>query len=210
MKEDGVTIPPEPVYKRIMDYGVGSIALVIFSPVVVPALIASAIVHESNPVFKQERIGKGGKPFTIYKIKTMRDAFDSASGVELSKDARTTRLGLLLRKTKIDELPQLVNVVKGEMSLVGPRPYISENEAAHDKLRQSVKPGMTGLQQITGGNALTYEERLKLDHQYIKRRNLFFDVAMCIGTLGAIFRQRNEPHFNDDIDTPKDDNRPEP
>jgi lipopolysaccharide/colanic/teichoic acid biosynthesis glycosyltransferase len=162
--------------------------------------MASAIVHLSNPVFMQERIGKDGKLFTLYKIKTMRDAFDSMTGRPLPPKERTTRFGEFLRKTKCDELLQLINVLKGDMSLVGPRPYLPENETAHNPIRQEVKPGITGLQQIKGGNSLSYEFRLQVDIQYVRNRNFFLDLGILFATIPALFKQRNEPHFGKDTD----------
>ena len=136
----------------------------------------------------------------------MRDAFDSATGHPLSQEERTTKLGLKLRKYKIDELPQFWNIVKGDMSLVGPRPYTPGNPVANDKKRQEVKPGITGLQQVFGGNNLTYEERLKLDHRYVDIRNLMTDLGICFATVGAIIRQRNEKHYGSDQDPPSPSN----
>lgn len=185
-----------------MDYALALLGLcfvLLASPIFIPLFLASWVVHKSFPIFTQSRIGKDGHIFTIYKLKTMLDATNPHTGELLTADERTTRLGLLLRKSKLDELPQIINVLKGDMSFVGPRPLIPDNETAHDPIRQTVKPGITGLQQITGGNQLSYETRLELDHKYVRRQSLRYDVKLLFSTPGAILKQRSEPHFNTDL-----------
>jgi len=144
-------------------------------------------------LFKQERAGKGGRPFVLYKFRTMRreaDPFGPSPKGE--KDPRLTPIGRWLRATSLDELPQLWNVLKGEMSLVGPRPlYVAQAQEWTERQRRrlEVKPGMTGLAQVRGRGSLTIEEKLELDVQYVERQGLGFDARILLATVGQVFRR---------------------
>lgn len=198
--------------KRTMDI-VLSLALIIFA---IPLLLLLGLLVRSTSAgpafFRQGRLGRDKQPFTMLKLRTMRidnddrihreyvasllsaDGAATAAGNGLFKldgDPRVTRLGAWLRRTSLDELPQLVNVLRGEMSLVGPRPVLPWEAQLFDELYQqrfAVKPGMTGLWQVSGRSRLTMRNALELDVEYVARRNFFFDVAILARTLPAVFR----------------------
>ena len=198
--------------KRTMDV-VLSLALIIIA---MPLLLLLGLLVRSTSAgpafFRQGRLGRDKQPFTMLKLRTMRidnddrihreyvasllsaDRAATAAGnglFKLNADPRVTRLGAWLRRTSLDELPQLVNVLRGEMSLVGPRPVLPWEAQLFDELYQqrfAVKPGMTGLWQVSGRSRLTMRNALELDVEYVARRNFFFDVAILARTLPAVFR----------------------
>ncbi|ARN56832.1 sugar transferase [Sedimentisphaera salicampi] len=177
--------------KRLIDLLASLAALLLLWPVIL--LIAAAVRLESrgNPFFLQERAGKNAKPFTMIKFRTMRADVDPfGNSPKTSDDPRVTRTGRFLRETSLDELPQLVNVLKGDMSLVGPRPlYVSQIAEWNDrqKRRLEAKPGITGLAQISGRGSLTIEEKLELDVQYIETRGLITDLKILLRTFAGVF-----------------------
>lgn len=186
--------------KRSFDIAVAGAGLVLGAPIVLPVAVTMAFITKSSPLFVQERIGQHGKPFKIFKIKTMRDAFNDA-GEPLPDEQRVSRVGAFLRKTRLDEIPQFFNVLKGDMSLVGPRPIRAIWETAADPVRQSVKPGLTGLYQISGANSLTREKMVALDHAYIDTmrekgavKGLFYDIGIFLKTPLALVKHRSAPH----------------
>lgn len=174
--------------KRIFDILVSFVLLLLMSPVMLGAALLIRIRMGSPVLFVQERPGLHARPFRIYKFRTMIDKRD-LSGNLLSDEERLTGTGALLRKCSIDELPQLFNVLNGDMSLVGPRPllmkylpYFTETE----KARFRVRPGITGLAQISGRNALPWNERLVLDVDYVKNRSFRLDMVILIRTLRKV------------------------
>lgn len=179
--------------KRYFDIAVSSIGIAALTLPVLGVAFAMAATYRQAPFFCQKRVGQHGTSFNIIKIRTMKDAFNEA-GHPLPDDLRTAALGNFLRKTKIDELPQLINVLKGEMSLVGPRPIRDIYSIATDAVRCSVQPGMTGLSQISGGNSLTTTKVLELDKKYIKEQSFGLDLSIIIKTPYSIFKQRKAPH----------------
>lgn len=164
-------------------------------------IIAVLIKLDSKgPVFfLQERLGKNGEVFKIYKFRTMvENAEDKGSGLSVKKnDLRITRAGNILRKTSIDELPQLFNVLKGEMSLVGPRPpvpyfpYKYSDYSDKQKLRFNVKPGITGYAQVNGRNKLSWDERIEYDVKYVINYNFLFDIKILFMTFKNIITNNN-------------------
>ncbi len=176
--------------KRVLDVAVAGPLLVVTAPV--QAAVAAAVaVRLGRPVlFRQERPGLGGRPFTILKFRTMLPV-DAATG-RVDDASRMTRLGRFLRATSLDELPTLVNVVRGDMSLVGPRPllmaYLPRYSATQAR-RHEVRPGLTGLAQVSGRNALGWDERLALDVEYVDRRCLRLDFAILLRTVRAVLRR---------------------
>jgi undecaprenyl phosphate N,N'-diacetylbacillosamine 1-phosphate transferase len=177
--------------KRAIDTSVSLTALVVFSPAL--ALIAIAIRLDSSGsiFFKQQRLGRGGRPFTLYKFRTMvMDAPDirnhDGSTFNSAFDARVTRLGRFLRRASLDELPQLFNVLTGEMSIVGPRPDLVDQSRFYSPAqwrRSVVKPGITGLAQICGRNAIRWAERTQIDLEYVRHQSLLVDLRIIWQTI---------------------------
>ena len=177
--------------KRVFDVVVSATALVVLAPVM--GLIALAVWRTmGRPVlFRQARPGLHGKPFVMYKFRTMRDLRD-AGGNLLPDEARLTPFGRWLRATSLDELPELVNVLRGEMSLVGPRPLLMEyleRYTPEQARRHEVKPGITGWAQIHGRNNLSWEERLRLDVWYVDHWSLWLDLKILWRTLWMVLRR---------------------
>lgn len=176
--------------KRIFDFIVALTVLLIFSPVML--VVAACIsVNLGRPVmFRQIRPGYQGKPFRIYKFRTMTDQRDDAG--ELLPDAlRLTSFGRFLRKTSVDELPQLLNVLKGDLSLVGPRPLLMQylERYTHEQARRhEVKPGITGWAQVNGRNAISWEEKFKLDVWYVDNRSFWLDLKILWMTVRKVLR----------------------
>lgn len=188
----------KPVYqavKRLFDVVVSALALLILG---IPMLLLMPVIRADSPgpaIFRQERLGKDGKPFIIYKYRTMQmDAERDGPQWARAHDVRCTKLGRLLRRGHIDELPQLVNVLRGEMSLVGPRPERAcfyqefERYIRGFSQRLQVTPGITGWAQINGGYELLPEEKILFDMEYIRHRSVMFDIRCLLGTVRVVFR----------------------
>ena len=184
------------VLKNIIDRSLAGIGLLILSPVIL-ALACLIQMRLGKPVlFRQTRIGHGDKPFTFLKFRTMTDARDSR-GILLPDEPRLTALGRFLRASSLDELPQLWNVLKGNMSLVGPRPLLPEYLArynTHQRRRHEVKPGITGWAQVNGRNALTWEEKFDLDVWYVDHCSLWLDVKILWLTLLKVLHRDGISH----------------
>lgn len=177
--------------KRLFDIVVSGILLVLFLPVM--ACVAIAIRRDSpGPIiYKQTRVGRGRQLFGIYKFRSMVTDADKIGGYSSAKgDARVTKVGRFIRKTSLDELPQLINVLKGEMSLVGPRPDVPAQEAQYTPedwtKRHSVRPGITGLAQATVRSAATPEDRTRLDLEYVDTTSLAKDFAILLQTVRQV------------------------
>ncbi|KWU59156.1 sugar transferase [Priestia megaterium] len=179
--------------KRMVDIVISFVALVVLLPVILLFALIVMIETPGSPFFLQERLGKNGRPFTIMKLRSMySDAEKNGAQWAVKNDSRVTKVGKLIRQTRIDELPQLWNVLKGDMSIVGPRPeravFIEEFQKTVPAFSQrlAVKPGLTGWAQINGGYELTPAEKLELDLYYIHHTNIRFDVKIMIKTLRVI------------------------
>lgn len=182
--------------KRLFDVTVSGVLMIVLLPIMAAIAILIRLESSGNAVFKQKRIGKDGKVFEIYKFRTMvNNAEKIGKGlfIENEEDTRITRTGKILRSTSLDELPQLINVLKGEMSIVGPRPPVVyhpyngyENYPEKYKKRFTMRPGITGLAQVKIRNSGTWEERIKVDIQYIKRFSLGLDMVILIRTAQAM------------------------
>lgn len=183
--------PGVPVRKRLFDLALTVPGLVVISPLL---LIIALLVRwrlGSPVLFRQVRPGYQGKPFTLYKFRTMTDARD-AEGNLLPDEVRLTRLGRFLRALSLDELPELFNVLRGEMSLVGPRPLLMqylERYTPEQARRHEVLPGMTGWAQIHGRNVLSWEERFRLDVWYVDHWSLWLDVKILLITLWKVLKR---------------------
>jgi lipopolysaccharide/colanic/teichoic acid biosynthesis glycosyltransferase len=193
--------------KRGLDLGVSAISL--FALAIPFAAIALAIkLDDCGPVFfRQERIGKGGRVFRVWKFRTMIvDAASQGLGNTVaSDDDRITRVGRLLRKFGVDELPQILNVLSGEMSLVGPRPtlaYQVEHYDATQRRRLEVRPGITSLAVVSGRNALSWNERIELDVWYIDRWSLGLDAKIMLRTLWCVLVTREGLYGKDGVNDP--------
>lgn len=178
--------------KRIMDFFLSFCALVVLSPVLLILTAIGAIVMKGNPFFVQERPGKNEKIFRLIKFRTMTCEKDK-DGKLLPDDKRLTGYGRLLRTTSLDELPELINILKGDMSIVGPRPLLPEYLPYYTKKehqRHSVRPGLTGLAQINGRNAIgSWEERFAYDLKYVEQCSLRLDIKILFGTVYKVLKR---------------------
>ena len=181
--------------KRIFDIGTSLLAIAVLLPVFVVISIAIKLSGKGPAIFRQERAGKNGKPFIFYKFRTMRvDVEPFGSSPKTSDDPRLTRVGKLLREYSLDELPQLFNILKGDMSIIGPRPLYVSQMAEWDerqKKRLLVKPGLTGLAQISGRGQLTREEKLELDVKYVETAGFLTDIKIILATIAQVFGRKN-------------------
>lgn len=180
-------------FKRVMDFTLSLIALICLSPILLVLTVAGAIVMKGNPFFTQQRPGKDEKIFKLLKFRTMTNQKDK-DGNLLPDDKRLTGYGKFLRATSLDELPELINILKGDMSIVGPRPllvrylpYYTERE----RKRHSVRPGLTGYSQVHGRNALNWEERFEQDVKYAEHITFFGDIKIILDTVKAVFVHEN-------------------
>lgn len=177
--------------KRILDFTLSLLALIVLSPVMIVLYILVRIKLGNPVVFKQMRPGKDEKIFELYKFRTMTDEKDE-DGNLLPDEVRLTKFGKFLRSTSLDELPELINIIKGDMAIVGPRPLLVQylefyNE--EQKHRHDVRPGLTGLAQVSGRNSLTWEEKFKQDIEYINHLTFVNDVKIIFMTIGKVFKR---------------------
>jgi len=174
--------------KRILDLGLGTLMFLVFSPVFLVLTLLLSLYFKGNPFFFQLRPGKSGKIFSIIKFKTMSDLKDQ-NGDLLSDAERLSRLGKMVRFTSLDELPQLINVLKGDMSLVGPRPLLVEYLPlySHEQGRRHlVRPGVTGWAQINGRNAVSWTAKFEMDVWYVDNLTFILDLKILFKTLGNV------------------------
>ena len=193
--------------KRLLDISVAVVALMLLSPLLLAVVLAVKVSSRGPLIFRQERVGQGARMFRCFKFRTMVANAEQvllsdpamlaeyAVGWKLERDPRITKVGAFLRKTSLDELPQLINVIKGEMSIVGPRPIQGAELREHYGPLEaaafcSVKPGLTGLWQVSGRSALTYEERVALELGYVDRQGFWLDLAIVFRTVPAILLRR--------------------
>ncbi|MBT1688319.1 sugar transferase [Dawidia soli] len=178
------------VFKPLFDFCVAFVALLLTSPLILGAMLALAIVNRGHIWFLQPRPGKDGKIFTVIKFKTMTDARD-AQGVLLPDSDRLTAAGRFIRKTSLDELPQLINVVKGDMSLVGPRPLLVEylpRYSAEQARRHDVRPGITGWAQVNGRNAISWKQKFTYDVWYVDNLSAALDIKILFLTIMKVLK----------------------
>ncbi|MDO5092996.1 MAG: sugar transferase [Propionibacteriaceae bacterium] len=179
---------PYDVLKRILDVLVAGVALVILAPIQLTVALLVRRNLGSPVLFKQERPGRYGRPFMMYKFRTMKDP---APGLTSDED-RLTPFGARLRSTSLDELPELINVLKGDMSLVGPRPLLPQYLPLYtpkQSRRHEVRPGVTGLAQVKGRNAMPWAERLAWDVHYVDNRSLKLDAEILFDTVTVVFKR---------------------
>ena len=195
-------LPPKkrtgiPASKRIMDLALTIPGLLVLSPVLLIIAVLVAVYHGTPVLFRQRRPGLREKPFWIYKFRSMTDARDNEGNL-LPDSERITRLGQFLRTSSLDELPEIFNVLKGEMSWVGPRPLLMqylERYSPEQRRRHEVLPGITGWAQINGRNALTWEDKFTLDVWYVDHWSLGLDIKIILTTVEKVLRREgiNQP-----------------
>jgi lipopolysaccharide/colanic/teichoic acid biosynthesis glycosyltransferase len=176
------------VTRRLVDVVVSSVALVVTAPVMLAAMVAIRLESPGHPIYRQRRVGRDGTEFDMLKLRTMVSGAEAiGAGLAVNEgDARITRVGRLLRRWSIDELPNLVNVLRGEMSLIGPRPTIQVQVAQYTERqrgRLAIKPGLTGWAQIHGRTSLPWHERIELDLWYVEHRKLRTDLVIVWQTV---------------------------
>jgi lipopolysaccharide/colanic/teichoic acid biosynthesis glycosyltransferase len=203
---DEVQPGPTPAVKRVLDITVAGLALALLWPIWLLTIGLIKLDSPGQTLIKQKRVGLGGRPFTFYKFRTMvagggDDIADRIPQGDLSqrllsprgRNPSVTSFGWVLRNTTMDELPQLLNVVKGDMSLVGPRPDIPEivdRWPPHFRQRHRVKPGLTGLAQVNGRSDLTHSEKVRYDLIYVRRHPISLDVAILLRTVALVFNKK--------------------
>jgi len=181
------------VIRRALDVLVASSVLVLASPLLALAAIAIRLESRGPAIYRQRRVGQDGREFDVLKLRTMvAGAERMGAGLAVDEgDSRITRVGALLRRSSLDELPNLVNVIRGEMSLIGPRPTVPSQVALYDERqrgRLAIKPGLTGPMQVYGRSELTFEERLAMERDYLDNLSLGGDLAILLRTPLAILR----------------------
>ena len=183
-------------FKRFLDFIFSLMALIVLSPILIILIIIGAIAMKGNPFFVQSRPGKKGndgqeKIFKLIKFRTMSNAKDKEGNL-LPDDVRLNKYGKFLRSTSLDELPELINILKGDMSIVGPRPLLVKYIPRYtetQRRRHDVRPGLTGYAQINGRNAISWEERFAYDVEYVDRITFIGDVKIILGTVKAVFKR---------------------
>ena len=185
-------------FKRLIDFWLSAIALIVLSPVLLILIIVGAIVMKGNPFFVQPRPGKKGKDgkekiFNLIKFRTMSNAKDK-DGNLLPDEQRLGKYGLWLRSTSLDELPELINIFLGQLAIVGPRPLVIQYLPYYTELekeRHSVRPGLTGLAQVNGRNSLIWEEKFEFDLQYVRNISFVLDIKIVLKTIKTVFKREN-------------------
>ncbi len=177
--------------RRAIDVVGGTLALVAAAPVIAVAMLAIRLESRGHPIYRQRRVGKDGASFDLLKLRTMVDGAEHiGAGLAINEnDSRVTRVGALLRRTSLDELPNLLNVVRGELSLIGPRPTIPVQVAQYtdrQRGRLAVRPGITGWAQVNGRASLPWSERIELDLYYIEHRSLALDLRILRRTFAIV------------------------
>ncbi len=179
--------------KRALDVALAAAGLLLGGPVLLAAMAAIRLESPGHPIYRQRRIGRDGRPFDLLKLRTMvHGAEHQGAGMAVNEgDPRITRVGAFLRRTSLDELPNLVNVLRGEMSIVGPRPTIPvqvEQYTERQRGRLAVRPGITGWAQVNGRASLPWDERIELDLWYVEHRSLALDLRILGRTLKILLR----------------------
>jgi lipopolysaccharide/colanic/teichoic acid biosynthesis glycosyltransferase len=185
--------PLSAIVRRLLDILLSAAALVLTAPLLLAAVIAIKLESRGPALYRQRRSGLDGRPFDMLKLRTMVDGAEHiGAGLAVNaNDSRITRVGALLRRSSLDELPNLLNVLRGEMSLVGPRPTLPAQVAQYtprQRLRLSVKPGITGWAQINGRASLPWSERIELDLHYVEHRSLLLDLQILARTPALVLR----------------------
>ena len=178
--------------RRAIDIVGGCLALLVAAPLIALAMLAIRIESRGHPIYRQRRVGRDGRPFALFKLRTMVDGAEHiGAGLAINEDdPRVTRVGAFLRRTSLDELPNLLNVVRGDMSFIGPRPTIPVQVAQYtdrQRGRLAIRPGITGWAQVNGRASLPWSERIELDLHYIEHRSLALDLRILWRTVTIVF-----------------------
>lgn len=192
----------EKFLKRCLDFVLSFCALVILSPIFIVLIILGMIFMGGNPFFTQKRPGKNERIFKLVKFRTMNNRCDK-NGELLSDDVRLNKYGRILRSTSLDELPELINILKGDMSIVGPRPQLVRDMvfmSREQRRRHSVRPGLTGLAQVNGRNNITWEQKFEYDLQYISDITFWNDVKIIIKTVEKVLKRSDVVREGTDSD----------
>lgn len=180
-------------FKRVVDFTMALVALICLSPIFIIITIGLFFANQGHPFFLQSRPGKRERIFTIVKFKTMNDKKDDAGNL-LSDSERLTKIGAFVRKTSLDEIPQLINVLKGDMSLIGPRPLLTSYLPLYNdfqKRRHDVRPGITGWAQINGRNAISWKEKFELDVFYVENVSFLLDLKIILTTVMNVIQSKD-------------------
>ena len=180
-------------FKRFFDFISAFALLLLFIPIILATFLFLLVANNGKVFFFQVRPGYQSKPFVIYKFKTMRDSFDSKGNL-LPDEIRLTRIGMIVRALSIDELLQLINVLKGDMSLVGPRPLLMQylpRYTPEQSKRHNVRPGITGLAQVNGRNAISWEDKFRLDVEYVEKVSFALDVKILWMTIMNVLQRKD-------------------
>ena len=183
----------KPFFKRFYDIFLSSLAIIVFLPIIIVMIIVGAIVLRDNPFFVQKRPGKHEKLFSLIKFRSMSSKKDE-NGNLLPDEMRLTKYGKFIRKTSLDELPELFNILIGNMSIVGPRPLLVKYlpfYTCEERKRHDVRPGLTGYAQTHGRNNVIWEERFKEDVFYVNNVSLFMDLSIIFGTISVVLSHKN-------------------
>jgi undecaprenyl phosphate N,N'-diacetylbacillosamine 1-phosphate transferase len=181
------------LFKRLIDFTLGLIGFIVLFPIFLMVTIILTITNKGKPFFFQKRPGLNNEIFGIIKFKTMTDAKDANGNLLPDKD-RMTIFGNLVRKTSLDEIPQLLNVIKGDMSLIGPRPLLPQYLPLYNKeqiRRHEVRPGITGWAQVNGRNAISWQKKFELDVWYVDHLNLTLDIKILLLTIKKVIKSEN-------------------
>lgn len=184
--------PYEAFFKRFFDIIISLMAIIVLSPIMLIVYILSLIILKGNPLFKQYRPGRNKKIFKMYKFRSMTNKTDKDGNLLPDKD-RITTYGKILRKLSLDELPQLFNILKGDMSIIGPRPRMVEECVFLNETQQArfkVRPGITGWAQVNGRNEITLDKVVQFDEEYVNNVTLLFDIKIFFKTIGYVFKRK--------------------
>ena len=190
------------VFKRVIDFFIALVGLIILSPIILILVIILIFINNGRPFFLQERPGKNQSIFKIIKFKSMTDKKDSKGNL-LPNEQRVTKFGSLIRKLSLDEIPQLINILIGDMSLVGPRPlrvHYLPYYTKEEQIRHTVKPGVTGLAQVTGRNTLNWDVKLAKDIEYVENMSFINDIIIIIKTTKKVLNPGNIEFPSDMLD----------
>ena len=184
-------------FKRLFDITISMIGLIITSPILLITAIAIKLESPGPIIFKQERLGLNGKVFKIYKFRSMCEGAEKGGVYEKKGDPRVTKVGKFIRKTSIDELPQFVNILKGEMSLIGPRPALTYHPWPYSEYTEEqkrmfhVRPGVTGWAQVNGRKEVEWPRRIELNVEYVDKMSLYFDLMIFFKTIFKVLRMED-------------------